>query len=424
MMQGGSENPVVIVGASVSGCATAILLARQGVPVTVVEKRRSVDFHKPVCTHYIQPCGLPAWKQLGVYDDLFAAGAVANTIAISTRWGWITQAALGDSHATNLRRLRLDPLLRRRMLDTPGVTYIEGCSLRAVSHDSGGAVSGARFEQASGHVVELPCTLLIGADGRESAVAGLAQVPTREWPNQRFSCFAFFRGIAGESRSVSRMWMLDPYIAYQFPNDDDTTLIALMPTKDRLDDFKRDRDLHFREIVRGLPDAPDIDRAERIGEYRINSRNSMLLRERLPAGVALVGDALMTTDPLHGFGISWGALSAAELVALIAPPLLAGESTRDAVAEYERRRRRATWSHFRIMAEMARAEPMPRMQQLLFSAAARDPGMAEIVQRFLAGTAGTRELLAPRTFMRALAVSVRHWLGRPASPLPPLSNES
>lgn len=414
-----SSSTVVIVGASVAGCAAAIHFARRGIAVTVVEKRRSRDFHKPICTHYIQPCSLPAWRELGLYDALVEAGAVRNTIAISTRWGWIPQAALGDAHALNMRRLRLDPLLRSRMLDTPGVTYVDGFGLSAVKRDEGGAVIGARFESASGAAFELPCSLLVGADGRESTVAELAGVATREWPNARFSCFAFFRNIPGESRSVSRMWMLDPYIAYQFPNDDGSTLIALMPTKDRVADFKADRDAHFRDIVRRLPDGPDIDGAERIGEYRINTRNSMLLRERPPSGVALVGDALMTTDPLHGFGISWGLLSAAELVEHAAASLLAGDCTDRDVAAYERARRREVWAHFKIMADMARARPMPRVQQMLFSAATRDEEMTGIVQRFLAGTGGTRELLSPGTLMRALSVTMRHWFGRlrPAEPV-------
>lgn len=418
-----SSNPVVIVGASVAGCAAAILFARRGIPVTVVEKRRSADFHKPICTHYIQPCSLPAWHELGMYEALAEAGAVRNTIAISTRWGWIPQAPLGDTHAFNLRRLSLDPLLRARMLDTPGITYIDGHSLSALKHDGDGAVTGARFESASGGALELPCSLLVGADGRESTLAEVAELTTREWPNARFSCFAFFRHIPNESRTVSRMWMLDPYIAYQFPNDDGTTLIALMPTKDRVGDFKADRDTHFREIVRGLPDGPDIDSAERISEYRMNTKNSMLLRERPPSGVAMVGDALMTTDPLHGFGISWGVLSASDLVAHVAPSLLAGDPTDAAVAAFERARRREVWPHFKIMAEMARAEPMPRVQQLLFSAATRDDAMAGIVQRFLAGTTGTRELLSLGTLMRALSVTLRHTFGRPR-PAEPVTAES
>ncbi|WP_266158212.1 NAD(P)/FAD-dependent oxidoreductase [Dyella silvatica] len=404
---------VVVVGASVSGCAAAILFARQGIPVTVIEKRHPSDFHKPICTHYIQPCSLTAWRELDLYEPLLEAGAVKNTIGIWTKWGWIPKAELGEVHALNMRRVTLDPLLRSKMINTPGVTYLEGTRCSALQRDASGAVTGVTVESATSGSFELPCTLLVGADGRESTVAELAGVPTEETPNQRFSCFTFFRNIPNESRTTSRMWMLEPYIAYQFPNDDGTTLIALMPTKDRVADFKADRAKCFREIVKSLPDAPDIDHAEQIADYLINTKNSMLLRRKLPHGLALVGDAFMTTDPLHGFGISWGIISASELVHRAAPGLLAGLRPDREIAAYHRERYAEVKGHFKIMADMALAKPMPAMQQMLFSAATRDPQTSAIVQRFLAGTSGTGELLSLRTLMRAFTTTVRHSFRRP-----------
>ncbi len=407
------KTQVVVVGASVSGCAAAMLFARQGIPVTVIEKRHPKDFYKPICTHYIQPCSLNAWRELDLYEPLLEAGAVKNTIGIWTKWGWIPKADLGDVHAMNMRRVTLDPLLRAKMINTPGVTYLDGARCSAVQFDSSGAVVGVTVESGTLGSFELPCTLLVGADGRESAVAELAGVPTEESPNQRFSCFTFFRNIPNESRSTSRMWMLEPYIAYQFPNDDGTTLIALMPTKDRIADFKADRAACFRQIVKALPDAPDIDGAEQIADYLMNTKNSMLLRRKLPRGLALVGDAFMTTDPLHGFGISWGIISASELVRRAAPGLLAGHRPDREVAAYHQARYAEVKGHFKIMADMALAKPMPVMQQMLFSAATRDPEMSAIVQRFLAGTSGTSELLSLRTLLRAFTTTVRHSLRRP-----------
>ncbi|UXI69476.1 NAD(P)/FAD-dependent oxidoreductase [Tahibacter amnicola] len=406
-----SKAGVVIVGASVAGCAAAIAFAKKGVPVTLIEKRSNADFHKPICTHFIQPCSVEAWKKLDMYDALMTAGGVKNTIAISTRWGWIPNAPIDEEHAINMRRLTLDPMIRQKAISTPGVTLVGGSRVVALTVDESQRVVGVSAEKVSGGGrVDYPCSLVIAADGRESEIAELAQVKTREWVNNRFSCFAFFRGIPNESRTVSRMWMLDPYIAYQFPNDGDTTLIALMPTKDRVDDFKDDRDRSFREIVRNLPDAPDIENAERLGEYRINTKNSMLLREKPPAGLALVGDAFITTDPLHGFGISWGILSSIQLAEYAADAVLGGrkESIDRSVERYHRDRQREVWGHFKIMADMARAEPMPKPQQILFSAATRDDTMATIVQRFLAGLTGTSELLSPFTMVRAISANVRH----------------
>lgn len=406
------KSGVVIVGASVAGCAAAIRFAQANIPVTLVEKRGQVEAHKPICTHFIQPCSVPAWKKLGLYDDLTAAGAIKNTIAISTKWGWIENAPIDEQHAFNVRRVTLDPLIRQRAIATPGVTYLPGVNVDKVNVVAGRVVGISGRRVVDGAQVDLACELLVAADGRESEVAHLAGVRQKEWENQRFSCFGFFQGIPEESRSMSRMWMLEPYIAYQFPNDGDTTLIALMPTKDRMADFKVDRDRNFREIVRALPDAPDIDNAIQVGEYRLNSRNSLLVRSHPPAGMALIGDAFMTSDPLHGFGISWGVMSAIDLVDELSSVFHQGSlrAIDRSLARYHSVRRRELWGHFKIMIEMAGARPMIMPQQILFSAATRDQKMASIIQRFLAGQSGTQELLSPITMARAIAVNAKHAL--------------
>jgi 2-polyprenyl-6-methoxyphenol hydroxylase-like FAD-dependent oxidoreductase len=417
MNSNASHPGVVIVGASVSGCAAAILFAQRAIPVTLIEKRSALDHHKPICTHYIQPCSIEAWRRIGMYEVISESGGIKNTIAISTKWGWIPNSALGAEHAFNVRRQTLDPLLREKAASTPGVSLVRGVRFTGVQLDSTGRVKAVVCEPVNEKKeIIIPCSLLVGADGRESGVAKAAGAVTREWENRRFSCFTFFRGIPGESRTTSRMWLLDPYIAYQFPNDGDTTLIAIMPTKDRLEDFKRDRDARFREIVRHIPDAPDLEHAERLVEYRMNFKNSMLLRTSIPRGVALIGDAYITTDPLHGFGISWGLMSACHLIDAIA----AGSGTApadldQAVGVYHESWKRHVWSHFAIMADMAGARPMPKAQQMLFSSATRDAKMAQIVQRFLAGVSGTSELMSAFTMARAATVNIRHVLSRRVS---------
>ena len=50
-----SKYDVVVVGASVGGCTAAILYARHGLNVALVEKSRDVAHYKKVCTHYLQP---------------------------------------------------------------------------------------------------------------------------------------------------------------------------------------------------------------------------------------------------------------------------------------------------------------------------------------------------------------------------------
>ena len=46
---------VAIVGASLDGCAAAILLGRQGLRVALIERNSDINAYNKICTHFIQP---------------------------------------------------------------------------------------------------------------------------------------------------------------------------------------------------------------------------------------------------------------------------------------------------------------------------------------------------------------------------------
>ena len=71
-----AEFDVVIVGASISGCAAATTFARDGFKVALVEARRELDSYKKICTHYLLPCSRPALQRLGVAGEIEASFCV------------------------------------------------------------------------------------------------------------------------------------------------------------------------------------------------------------------------------------------------------------------------------------------------------------------------------------------------------------
>ncbi len=132
----------VVVGASLGGCATAILLAREGLSVALVERHHDPDAHKRLCTHFIQPSAAPALRRLGLDRLIEAAGGVRNSLEIHTPSGWIghhlgNDAAGQPLHGYNIRRATLDPLLRRLATTTPGVTLMAGRSVSALVESDG-----------------------------------------------------------------------------------------------------------------------------------------------------------------------------------------------------------------------------------------------------------------------------------------------
>ncbi len=57
---------VAIVGASIAGCTAAILFARNGARVALIEREGDPAAYKKICTHYIQPSATPTierWRK-------------------------------------------------------------------------------------------------------------------------------------------------------------------------------------------------------------------------------------------------------------------------------------------------------------------------------------------------------------------------
>ncbi|MGC2372872.1 MAG: FAD-dependent monooxygenase [Solirubrobacteraceae bacterium] len=63
-----------IVGASLAGCTAAILLARAGARVALVEQRPDTAAFKRICSHFIQSSAVPTLERLGLLGAIEEAG--------------------------------------------------------------------------------------------------------------------------------------------------------------------------------------------------------------------------------------------------------------------------------------------------------------------------------------------------------------
>ncbi|MFB9369017.1 NAD(P)/FAD-dependent oxidoreductase [Kitasatospora albolonga] len=414
----------MISGASLAGCAAAILLARQGVRVALLERRADPQAYKVLCTHSLVASSYPVLVELGLTEAIEAAGALHNDARWWTRWGWIEpQAAPGGPalpYAYNLRRSRLDPLIRSRAAATPGVDLLLGHQVTGLLREDGRTV-GVRVSTHEGER-ELRARLVVGADGKDSAVAKGAGIATKQYENGRFGYLAQYRDLplAG---GIGQTWFLEPDMAYAFPNEDGVTVLAvLVEKKKHLAAFKADPEGSFLAFVRALPEAPPVDGARRISKL-IGTVNYPLQSRRPTApGLALVGDAALTPDPLWGVGCAW-ALQSAQWLAEAVGPALAGARGADspgqgdlekALAAYARRHRRSLTGHQQLAADYAKARPFNPGERLIFSAAARDAAIARHMHRFASRLIGPLRFLNPAVLARAAVVNLRHRRTAPA----------
>src|SRR4051794_37551610 len=137
----------------------------------------------------IQSSANPVLERLGVASRLEDAGGVRTTLETWTEMGWIADPGTRDgARATGrnlcVRRSVLDPLLRATAVETPGVEAMLGWRVTGLLSDEG-AACGLTVNHTGGSTIDVRAALVVGADGRGSTVAELAQVPSRVDANAR-----------------------------------------------------------------------------------------------------------------------------------------------------------------------------------------------------------------------------------------------
>ncbi|MYT19444.1 FAD-dependent oxidoreductase [Streptomyces sp. SID7760] len=406
----GYDYDVAICGAGLAGSAAAILLARSGVRVALLERRSDPGAYKALCTHSLTANAYPVLEELGLVPALEKAGAVRNHARWYTRWGWIEPraAAAGPElpYAYNIRRSVLDPLIRSRAEQTPGVDLLLGHQVTGLVGGAGGRTVGLRASTPRGER-ETRARLVVGADGKDSAVAKLAGVSDRQYENTRFGYLAHFRNLPLPG-GIGQTWFLEPDMAYAFPNDDGVTVLAVLPDKKRLPAFREDVEESFRAFIRALPEAPPIDAAERITKITGTVDYPLHTRKPIAPGIALIGDAALTSDPLWGVGCGWALESAQWLTEAVAPAAAGRADLDRSLVAYARKHRRRLRGHQSLAADFAKARPFNPVERLVFSAAARDESVARHTHLFAQRLIGPMRFLNPVALAKASAVNIRH----------------
>ena len=399
-----TDYDVAIVGASVAGCTAARLYAQRGARVALVEKRPALDAHKTVCTHFIQPSATPVIERLGLAPLIEEHGAVRNSIDIWNRGGgWICTAQDDPPYGYSVTRRRLDPLLRKLTAETPGVDLMLGWTATGVRRDAAGRPAGISIENRSHETRPIAAQLVVGADGRESGIARLANVPGRVKPHGRFFYWAYWRGLRPEGQTKrARMWMLDPDCAYTFPNEDDLTLVLVGPHRDRLPEFRADLEGAYMRMVRSLPDAPQLSNATR--ESKILGKLDLpnVIRPAARPGIAFVGDAALASDPLWGVGCGWAFQSAEWLVDETADALLKGADVDAALERYRKLHWKRLSPHHLAIADISTGRRMNALERRMGSVAPHNPVVRQAFEAVGARRKPPTAVFHPRVLVELL----------------------
>jgi flavin-dependent dehydrogenase len=362
------HHDVVVVGARAAGGATALLLARMGHDVAVLERAQFP--RDTLSTHSISRSGVVQLGRWGLLDQVLASGAPALR--------QITFHAAGESVTRHVKhRAGVDHLVapRRRVLDTivadaaqaAGADVRFGVTMTDVRQDGTGRVVGVEARDPSGDPVELDARFVVGADGLHSRAArSVGAMVDVARPSESATHYAYYTGPTW--RGIE-FFVGHGTFAGVFPTNDGEACIWVCSLAGQAETIRR-RSASIAEAFDEMLAAAAPELAARLRGARRTSpvRGALRLpnqvRQAFGPGWALVGDAGYHRDPITGHGIS-DAYRDAELLAVALDRALRGEVyDTAALAGYQRQRNAALRQIFDITSALASYPPVTEFVRL------------------------------------------------------------
>jgi 2-polyprenyl-6-methoxyphenol hydroxylase-like FAD-dependent oxidoreductase len=353
----------IIVGARCAGSPTAMLLARRGYKVLVVDRARFPS--DTLSTHMIHPPGVAALQRWGLLDKLAATGCPP-IATYSFDFGPFTiSGAPGTAEnpvAYGPRRTILDKLLVDAAAEA-GAEVREAFSVEELVWEDG-RVAGIRGHSQGGASVIERTRVVIGADGRHSLVArAVSPEKYHEKPKLLSGYYSYWSGVP-----VDRF---DTYIRpgrafAAWPTHDDLTLIVGGWPFAELEANRNDLEGNFYKMLDMAPAFAELVRAGTREARLAGTAVENFFRKPYGPGWALVGDAGYNKDFITAQGIQ-DAFRDAELCATALDESFCGaRSFDDALSEYQTKRDAEVFAMFEFTTQLATLEPPPpELQQLL-----------------------------------------------------------
>ena len=387
----------IIVGARAAGSPTAMLLARKGHRVLLVD--RATFPSDTLSTHYIHQPGVARLRRWGLLDRVIATGCPPSR-GLTFDVGPFALSGTpppsdGVVEGYAPRRTVLDALLLEAAAEAGAEVRTRFPVDELVYEDdtvvgikSGGAVERAR--------------IVIGADGRNSFVARAVQAPEYDArPGLACAYYTYWGGIdGGDVELYPREGLM---VMGGAATHDDLKIVIVFWPRDEFHAVRADIERSFQDALSLAPPlAERLAAGERADRFYGVGELPFWYRKPYGPGWALVGDAGYHKDPITAQGIT-DAFRDAELLADALDAGFTGARPLDeALAGYERTRNEATRGLYELTYEFASLAPPSSEQQALFGALRTSPEETNQFFGVVAGTVRPDEFFAPENIGRIM----------------------
>jgi flavin-dependent dehydrogenase len=393
----------IVVGARCAGSPTAMLLARKGYRVLLVDRAKFPS--DTVSTHLLHPLGVEALSRWGLLDSLVKTGCpTIHTYCFD--FGPITISGSPGTETSPVafgpRRTVLDKLLVDAAAEA-GAEVREGFIVEDVVIEGGRAV-GIKGRSIHGNSIIERARVVVGADGFRSLVAEAVRPEQYdEKPPLCVGYYAYWSGLPMDGRS--EVYIRDRRAFAAWPTHEGLTLVIAGWPYAEFAKNKTDIEGNYLKTIEQAPPFVDRLRGARREAGFAGMAVPNYFRQPYGAGWALVGDAGYNKDFITAQGIM-DAFHDAELCAAALDKVFSEERPFiDAMGEYQWARDARVKPMYDFTCQLATLEPPPPEMQQLIAAIDGNQKAMDAFARMNAGTLSPAEFFAPENLNSITAVA-------------------
>jgi flavin-dependent dehydrogenase len=389
----------IVVGARCAGSPTAMLLARRGYRVLLLDRAGFPS--DALSTHYVHQPGVARLKRWGLVDEVVASNCPPATRQRVDFGPFALEGTPppsdGVAEGYAPRRRVLDAILVEAAV-AAGAELREHFAVEELLVD-GDRVTGVRGRSAGGAAVAETASIVVGADGLRSAVARMVDAPAYD-ARPPLTC-AFYSYWDGVPVAGPELYVRPDRTLITSPTNDGLTILIVFWPNAAFEEVSADVEGAYMAAVDLAPALAERIRAGRRAErFHGTADLPFFFRKPHGPGWALVGDAGYHKDPITAQGIA-DAFRDAELLADAVDDGLSGRRPlEDALAEYQRCRDEAVRPIYEMTYQFASLQPPPPEQQQLLAALQHDQAQADRFFGTIAGTVPIPEFFSPENVAR------------------------
>jgi flavin-dependent dehydrogenase len=415
---------VIVVGARAAGSPTAMLLARKGYKVLVVDKATFPS--DTMSTHQVQLPAVARLNRWGLLDKVIASNAPATRRIRFDLGPVVLQGKFpqfdGIDALYSPRRYILDKILVDAAVDA-GAELRENFIVDEILRD-GDRVTGIRGHAKEGRPVSEQARVVIGADGRNSVVAKAVQpAKYHEQPPLTMAYYTYWADVPIEGGDL---FGRGPSVVGLWPTNDGLVMSYLAKPMSEFHAFRSNIEAGFMSTFDLVPELGQRMRSGRRVEKFIGTADlPNYFHKPYGPGWALVGDAGLVKDPITGNGISAAFRDAELLVDAIDLGLSGKQPLEAALAGYEQQRNAADLPMYEFTLGLASFAPPPLEQQLLFEALQNNQAATDQFFGMFTGVVPVEEFFSPENLFKiidaeGMAMIMAHNTRQPESEAAPL----